>query len=409
MRNVHLQLLKGLRGRRLFRSLAAGLAVLAVAGLGGCGGGSSSSLAANQMRMTVEADPQIQAMDPGGAPINALYVSIVVCDSSDHCVTVPYVEVDTGSVGLRLRYKALAGLNLQPIDLSDGGQLATCEDYLTGYAWGSVERATVELGGETPIGVPIEVYGSGGPAPAVPASCASLGTNSGSLLAMGGNGVLGVDAVSSFSALYFDCTGSVCTRLSTLPKRDDVANPVSFLGASDNNGLILTLPSIAASGVPMAQGTLTFGLDTRYDNRTTGFEAIPTDGVVDIGVTVQGQSYPNSAIDSGSNGYFGALNLPYDSATLSFTPSTLQVLPITLSNGVGGQPTVAWPASIDIGNGLALQNGKAFALDDVGAYMDTPSSILLGLPFFFGRSIAYAMSGMSSGLGVGPIVGVRQP
>ena len=226
---------------------------------------------------------------------------------------------------------------------------------------------------------------------------------------MGGNGVLGVDAVSSFSALYFDCTGSVCTRLSTLPKRDDVANPVSFLGASDNNGLILTLPSIAASGVPMAQGTLTFGLDTRYDNRTTGFEAIPTDGVVDIGVTVQGQSYPNSAIDSGSNGYFGALNLPYDSATLSFTPSTLQVLPITLSNGVGGQPTVAWPASIDIGNGLALQNGKAFALDDVGAYMDTPSSILLGLPFFFGRSIAYAMSGMSSGLGVGPIVGVRQP
>ncbi len=385
------------------------LALLLGAGLGGCGGGSSSSLAANQMRVSVEPDAQIQAIDPGAASVDLPYVSVVVCDASDHCVTVPYVQLDTGSTGLRLRAKALAGLELRPIRLSDGGQLDTCEDFLSGYAWGSVERATVELGREAPIAVPIEVYGSGGPAPAVPAYCASLGNNSGSLLGIGANGVLGVDGVQSFGAPYWDCQGNACTQLSALPKGDDVSNPVSYLGDYDNNGLILTLPSIPASGAAMAQGTLTFGLDTRDDNLTTGFAAIPADSNVDIGVTVQGQDYPYSTIDSGSNGYFGPLNLPYDSASLSFTPATPQVLPMTLSSGQGALPSVAWSTSIDIGNGLALQNGGSFALDDVGAYSDTPGTFLLGLPYFFGRSIAYGMAGMPSGLGVGPIIGVLRP
>ncbi len=385
------------------------LALLLGAGLGGCGGGSSSSLAANQMRLTVEENPEVDAINPGGAMRDQPYVSILVCDASEHCVTVPYVEVDSGSTGLRLRYKALAGLDLQPVATASGAQLDDCAPFVGGYVWGSVEQAYVQLGDEPRMQLPIQVYGSGGPAVPVAKDCTLFGNDTGKLLTLGGNGILGIQGLVQAPTYYFACAGTSCTYKPSIPSADEVINPVASLDDSDDNGVILTLPSVPASGAVMAQGTLTFGLDTRDDNRTTGFVPIATDAYYNMTVTAQGVSFPDSTIDSGTNGYSGAFNLPYDPATTGFDPASPQALTLTLSNAAGTLPDVSVPSTIDIANSDLLLAGSNYALDDVGSYDSSSTAVLVGLPYFFGRSIAYVMSGKTSGLGTGPMIGVLRP
>ncbi len=398
------------RGVALVVALVLALAMGAL--LAGCGGGSSSSLAANQMRMTVGINPVVEAVDPGGSVRDQPYVSVMVCDASNRCVKVPYVIVDSGSVGLRLRAKTLAGLHLQPLAFASDAQLADCTSFLTGYMWGSVEQATVELGGEPPIQLPIQVYGSGSPAPTkVPTICSELGTNGSSLLGFNANGILGIQGLEKIGDLYYSCLGSTCTpeRTASVPAAEQIVNPISKFKDSDDNGVILTLPSVPANGLPGAQGTLTFGLDTRADNSTTGFVPLATDGNFSMNVVVQGVAYPGSTIDSGSNGYFGPFNVPYDPATTSFDPTTPQAVPITLENQTGTLPDVSVSTSIEIANSLTLADPGNYALDDYGAYAPPANQVLLGLPYFFGRSVAFAMSGKTSGLGTGPIIGVLNP
>ena len=399
----------GLPGRLLHHGAVAGLALLLVAGLGGCGGGSSSSLAANQMRMTVEENPLLNAIEPGQAKRDEAYVSVVVCDSSDHCVTVPYVQVDTGSTGLRLRYQTVAGLDLQPMVPASGAQLDECAPFVTGYVWGPVEQASVQLGDEPRIELPIQVYGSGNPGVPVTPLCASLGNDSGSLRALGANGILGIQGLVHAPAGSFFCTGSSCTYKPSPPSADLVVNPVSELNDSDNNGVILTLPPVPASGARMAQGTLTFGIDTRDDNQTTAFVPIATDAYFNMIVSSQGVNLPASTIDSGANGILGKFNIPYDPSTMDFDPAVPQALLLTMSNEVGTLPAVSMSTSIEIANSDLLGAGSNYALDDYGGYDQSSTQALIGLPYFFGRSIAYVMSGKSTALGTGPLIGVLNP
>ncbi len=387
--------------------LVLALALLLGAGLGGCGGG-GSSLEANQMRVRVRANPEIEAVDPGGSIPNLAYVSVGVCDASGRCVKVPDVQLDTGSTGLRLRARSLAGLDLAPLVAANGDRIDTCAAFGSGYLWGSVMAASVQLAGEAPVELPIQVYGAGSPAPAVPAACASTGNDSGTLLALGANGLLGVDAIASDGSAYFACHGSTCTLLGSVAQTEQVGNPVRRLGPHDDNGVILSLPAIPASGAIQVQGTLTFGLDTRVDNRTMGFAAIPTDGYLRLNVAAQGSSHPRSIIDSATNAYYGPLNLPYDGQYLFFTPRGLRILPITLSSEGGTLPDVSVPSSIRIADATSLSLA-AYAYDDYGRYQSARNIMVLGLPYFFGRSIAYAMAGTSSGLGTGPIIGVLRP
>jgi hypothetical protein len=380
--------------------------------LAGCGGGSSSSLAPNQMRMVVGPNPDVEAVDPGASGRDIPFVSVVVCDASNRCVKVPHVMVDSGSVGLRLRAKPLAGLHLQPLPFASDAQLDECTPFLTGVMWGSVEQATVELGGEPPIQLPIEVFGGGSPAPTtMPTICADFGSNASNLLGFKANGILGIQGLEKIGNLYYACRGSACTiePTASVPAAELIVNPVSKFDDSDDNGVILTLPSVPANGLPSAQGTLTFGLDTQDDNRTTGFVPLATDGNFSMNVVVQGVAYSSSTIDSGSNGIFGPFSLPYDSATTSFDPTTPQVVPITLENQTGTLPAVSVSSSITIANSQVLADPSSYALDDYGAYSSTSNQILLGLPYFFGRSVAFAMSGKTSGLGTGPIIGVLNP
>ncbi len=391
------------------RGAALVLALVLGALLAGCGGGSSSSLAANQMRVTVERDPNlIKAGREVFAP-DMPYVSVVVCDGSDHCVTVPYVQLDTGSVGLHLRAKTLAGLDLQPVLSASGKQVDACSNFAQGYIWGAVEQANVQLGGEPAMQLPIQVFGSGSPAPDVPALCTTLGNNIGSLLAVGGNGILGVAGLLTGGTTDFTCDGSSCNIATSLDPTLLIENPVTFLANGDDNGVILTLPAIPASGAASAQGALTFGLDSRSDNQTAGFHAFGTDAYGNLSMSAQGQTYTQTAIDSGSSFLYLPFNMPYDSSTQYYTPSTLQIVPITLSNEPGTSPDVSVSSSLEVGNIISLVDTGNDAFDDIGQYAPSSSTATLSLPYFFGRSVAYGMPGTTSGLGPGPVVGVLNP
>ena len=88
----------------------------------------------------------------------------------------------------------------------------------------------------------------------------------------GFNGILGVQPISqdcgsdcttdSANGLYYTCSGSDCSGGATVAMNAQVTNVVSAI-PTDNNGVILTFPSISASGVSSQIGTMTIGLGTR--------------------------------------------------------------------------------------------------------------------------------------------------
>jgi hypothetical protein len=220
--------------------------------------------------------------------------------------------------------------------------------------------------------------------------CANA-TSSASEQQFGAKGVLGVGLFKNDTQLYYACTSSSCTRV-TPPQQ--VANPVAAL-ASDNNGVILSLPAVS-SVQTSATGVLTFGLDTQSDNALDGYTVLPASSSGDITATMNGSSYPASFIDSGSNAYFLDLpSLPLDSSGF-YAPTQPLSYPTTLSAGsasYASSVTVATAGSQTLGTAvfpyLAAPSGTTRALD-------------LGLPYFYGKSIAYAIDGATTLHGTGP-------
>ncbi|WP_374046084.1 DUF3443 family protein [Massilia sp. R2A-15] len=145
-----------------------------------------------------------------------------------------------------------------------------CAQFISGYTWGGIVHAYVKQGGAVAPAQSIQLAGfARAGAPPVPADCTSIGTNIGTVVALDANGVLGVgllhedcgnaSATSAISGTYYACTGSTCAAT-------QVSNPV-FVFATDNNGIVLTLPAVAADGAKSLSGTLTFGIGTQTDNR----------------------------------------------------------------------------------------------------------------------------------------------
>jgi hypothetical protein len=90
-----------------------------------------------------------------------------------------------------------------------------------------------------------------------PPGCRHPGSNS-----TGGNGLLGI---SNFPP---DC-GAACAT--TAPVNQQVTDPVALF-ATDNNGTVVSLPAVAASGAQSVTGVLTSGIDTQPDNMSASLD-----------------------------------------------------------------------------------------------------------------------------------------
>jgi hypothetical protein len=354
-----------------------------------------------------------------GNYVNGAFASITIClPGTDNCQVIDHLLVDTGSVGVRLLSSAVGGglaLSLPPQAVWDSkasvyNPLLECAQFVSGYLWGSVARADVltlpDGTGEQASFAMVQVIGAPGE-PGVPASCDSSGPNMGNLTALGANGILGVGVFrqdcgqacfDSFNILnvYYVCSQSGCSKTSSF---DQVVNPVPLF-ASDNNGVLLQLPSISPPGTQTLPGSMIFGINTAANNSLGNASVLTVNGYSGtITVTYNGVPYPVSFIDSGSNGMFflDSTTLGAQMPTCSglYCPSSTQTFTAT-NAGTNNAPSIV-TFSIDNAKDLFTHSDYS-VFPTLGGPSGTPPLYFdYGLPFFYGRSVFTAVEGASVG------------
>jgi hypothetical protein len=289
-----------------------------------------------------------------------------------------------------------------------------CTQFGDGFSWGSMRLADVAISGEKAASVPVQVMGDPN-YPTIPAACSSTGPEEDTVAAFGANGILGVGpftddcgtacTTGNGVGFYYACPtgGGACAATAVLESQE-AANPVAGF-TTDNNGVIVELPTVADAGSPTATGALVFGIGTQGNNALGGAAVLTTDESGEISITYNNVSYPTSFIDSGSNLNFidpGALAACGTSPNQLLCPSTEVSTSATPAGLNGTQSTVKF----NIGDAPTLfNNNPSFtAFDNVAAPSSDPlkKTFDFGLPFFYGRNVFTAIEGRNTSGGMGP-------
>ncbi|BCZ78633.1 hypothetical protein PTKU64_23080 [Paraburkholderia terrae] len=360
--------------------------------------------------------------DTVGRVVNMPYVSVTFCvpgkQGASQCATVDHMLLDTGSVGVRVIASALGQAFSSKLpsqtgagnDTTNKAAIAQCALFASGFTWGSMRAADVTIGKKTASGIPIHLIGDSSLAAWKPQDCSSRGGQDMSTVeGLGANGIVGIGhmaqdypdaAKDALSANYYYCPTPWSCTAATVPLDKQTANPVPAF-ATDNNGTIIRLPALPSMGQLSVKGELVFGIGTRDNN------ALPAKATL-LAVTDRGMfttSYKgrtmSSYLDSGSNALFlpdGTIPVTPDDAHW-FAPSTTQSMSATLSSNAGNaNSTIAF----SIANSLNLFALGYAAHDNLGGF--SSQQFLWGLPFFYGRNVYTALSGMKAGAQTGPYV-----
>jgi len=407
---------------RTFIFLAATL--LMVAGCGGGGGGSSApaststttSPAITSNTIAASADNvQPIVVDPGPRnSVNIPFVSVTVCapGSNANCQTIDHVVVDTASTGLRLIGSVLSpALALtQQVDAGNNA-VAECAQFAGGFSWGPIKIADVKIAGELASNVPMQVIDDA--VFAIAAGCSGKGPSLNSVDALLANGILGVGffrqdcgsacVQTATTGTYYGCstTTGACQQI-TLPLSKQVQNPVALF-ANDNNGVIVQLPAISATGAATVTGSLVFGIGTRSNNALGNATVFPVNATTGTFTTVyKGQPLTRSFIDSGSNALFfpdGTITRCSNNFAF-YCPSETLNLSGTIQGTNGTTATINF--SVGNTNALLQNNPGATAFNNIGGPMLNVFD--WGLPFYFGRNVYHAIAGASTPRGAGPYI-----
>jgi Protein of unknown function (DUF3443) len=370
-------------------------------GLAACGGSTSSPKAISSPSKVVNnVQPIDVSLGPANNYVNGLFADVTICaPGSSNCQTVTNVLVDTGSEGLRL-LSSVVNLPLPAETDASASQVQECVAFSDGsYLWGPVRVADIGMAGEKATSVPVQLV-SANPLYPAPSQCSSGGgPDANTMASLGANGILGIGvfqqdcgatcASSASPALYYVCSGTGCQPTSE-PLSNQLQNPVALF-PQDNNGFIISLPSVPPGGQASLSGSLIFGIGTQSNNDLGSAKIYTTDPYGDFQTVYKGVAYNMSFIDSGSNAlYFldsATLGIPDCSdspgyycpaSTASFTVAN------TGLNGLTGQ------VSFNIANGDVLGNSGYAALGELGGDSGTSVSndyFDFGLPFFYGRSV----------------------
>ena len=396
------------------------LMVLLQAACGGGGGSTATPPAATTPTTPVVPAPpamvgntQDVVIDAGPADtVNSLFTSVTICEpgSNTACQTIDHVQVDTGSVGLRLLSSVVQpSLKLIQKTAQNGNALVECTQFADGYSWGPVKGADVKLAGQTASGVPIQIIGDAAFTD-IPPDCSASGPAENTVRDFGANGILGIGnftndcgascVTSNTQGLYYACGPTGCTP-TTASATQQVQHPVAML-PTNNNGVVLRLPAIAEPGATSATGTMTLGIGTQANNALGSAKVLTVDPVSGtFTITLAGKAYPGSFVDSGSNGYFFPSNTPLCSSKFFCPPSTL-----TFNTVLQGKNGVNAGFSFNIANAdnLFRQNPTFAVLPALGGSGFDNTSVDLGLGFYLGRSVFTAIEGKSTPGGNGPYI-----
>lgn len=370
----------------------------------------SSTTGQNVMPIIVDAGPT------GVDAMNTPYTSVTICTpGTTTCQTIDHIIVDTGSTGLRIIASVLSSSLSLTQQASGTGKLDECLQFVDGYTWGSVKVADVQLGGEPTIhSLAIQIIGDP-TAASVPRGCSSTGTSEDTVTTFGGNGILGVGTFQqdcgstcvttpAVAGAYYACSsssGSSCIAVA-VPLAQQIQNPVVML-SRDNNGVAITMPSVAATGSTAVSGSLILGISTQSNNAlgsVTVYEIDPTIGT--LTTSFNGKNYTGSFLDSGSNALYFA-----DSAITQCTgnnsgfycpASTTQLTAANQgTNGTNGT------ISFSVANANTIFGNTSYtAASGLAGTAISSTSFDWGFPFFFGRTVFTSIEGTSSGGVSGP-------
>ncbi|MDY0329531.1 MAG: DUF3443 family protein [Thiomonas sp.] len=394
----------------------------------GCGGGSASvslppKSVANQVPVTVE------MFNPQNPFPNRPYVTVTVCNDQNDCQVIDHVLLDTGSTGLRLM-PGILNIALPSQKDANGNPIGECMQYGAGYFWGAQRIATVKMAGEVAANIPITVAGATDIPSAAPQGCAQLMPNAISGLAEF-KGILGIgpqktDCGSSCEQdtkqqMYFSCTGDsagACVSI-LMPVSQQTPNPIASF-SSDNNGSVLVFPGVNAPQ-DKSIGSLIFGIGTQNNNQINGLQiyrsSVPNQDFPMLAASVNGAA-SFAFLDTGTNAYSLAQTgtvtipgrIPYLQAISGVTvcgeaggpycppqPVSLQIR----LNGANGNPT-SWQ-TINLADPTPAFQQNFAVIPALGFQSSiSPGMTILGLPFYFGRTVATAIDGAQTSYGLGP-------
>lgn len=349
--------------------------------------------------------------------VNVPMVSVTICTANSgaasNCSTIDNVLLDTESFGLRLFQSAIPSTTFNAIpaqtQTSTGATMAECALFGSGYSWGTVRNVDVKMGSEVAQNVPIQVIADTTLSATAPTDCQSQPAFA-VASDLGANGILGVGVdpqdcgsqcvSNSPGGFYYACTGSTC-NVANQAIRQQVSNPVQFF-STDNNGVVVEMPPVDASGAVSSSGVLVFGIDTQANNALAGSGAtvLTTDFYGDFNANYNGLTYNSTAFfDSGSNVLFfqdasiGVNGLKY------YVPSTT----LARSVAITGNNQTAATIDFNVANATTLFSSGNYAFNNMASYLT--GNFDMGLPFFYGRHLYYGITGTSStGGGTAPYV-----
>ena len=387
---------------------------------GGSSGGTTST-GSNVVSVVVDAGP----LPTTAGDVNTLFTTVTVCvpGSTTSCQTIDHIQVDTGSYGLRILSSVL-NLALPVQTASNGEAIVECTQFVDGYSWGPVALADMQISGESASSIPVQVIGDPNYA-TVPSDCSSIGPAEDTVAQFGANGILGIGpfaqdcgpncAAAAQPQTYYVCTASAC-QATALALTNQVANPITFF-ATDNNGVIIQLPGVAAGGAATVTGSMIFGIDTQTNNKSGSQTVLTVVGSTGLAGQVpgtfttvfNGSSLSESFLDTGSNGlYFNDSSLATcteSNLTSFYCPPSTENLTATLEgqNGMSASATFSVAPADSLGAGdVSLVAFSNLA----GTYPDTSDTDTFdwGLPFFYGRSVYTVIENASTSVGTGPYV-----
>jgi Protein of unknown function (DUF3443) len=382
------------------------------------GGGTTMPTGSNVVSVVVDAGP----LPSTNADTNTLFTTVTVCvpGSTSKCQTIDHIQVDTGSYGLRILSSVLT-LALPVETATNNEAIVECTQFVDGYSWGPVALADMQISGESASSIPIQVIGDPNYA-TVPSDCSSIGAAEDTVAQFGANGIIGIGpfaqdcgpncAAAALPQTYYTCTASAC-QATPLAQANQVANPITFF-ATDNNGVIIQLPSVAASGATTVTGSMTFGIDTQTNNKSGSQTVLTLAGSAgggagqlpgELTTNFNGSTLNESFLDTGSNGlYFNSsLTTCGESGLMDFyCPSSTENLTATLE----GQNSMSASVAFSVAPADTLAAADTAFSNLAGPYPDASDTDTFdwGLPFFYGRTVYTAIEGATTAVGTGPYV-----
>ncbi len=372
---------------------------------------------ANVVPLVVDSGPAALTL----TAVNIAYLDVTVCipgnvPPSANCQTIDHVEVDTGSIGLRVLADAPLSLAL-PAATDGTNPLAECLAFADGASWGPLAKADVYVSGEKALGVTVQVIGGGAGTigGTVPTACnapAVIKTEN-TVADFGANGILGVGPfindcnsggdcppptpASPHSAAYYTCpSASTCTT-TTATVAQQLPNPVVQF-ATDNNGVIVELPAVSGATQVNPSGALVFGIGTQANNALGSATKLSGDANGNITAAFGGSNY-EAFLDSGSNANFFVSSL-----TVCPSPNDGFYCPANLTSESakltgGGSSTLSADFNVDDANTLFSTNPTYTAFPDIAGPVPAkanPPFFDLGLSFFFGRNVFTGFENVST-------------